>query len=424
MKLTRVLAGTLLLALVAMPVWAQGLPMSSPEDVGLSSERLERIGPFLQRHIDSELISGSVVMVARNGRVAYHEAFGELDMDADTPMAKDSIFRIYSMTKPITSLAVMMLWEEGLFLLNDPVSKYIPELGGLQMGTDGVGADGRPEFATMRSSRDMTIRDLLRHTSGLTYGIFGASTVDKMYNEQELLNSGSLAEFVNTLSKLPLRYDPGTTWNYSVSTDVLGRFVEVISGMPFDQFLEERIFLPLEMNDTAFWVPESKAHRLTTLYTPNGVDDLTLKEMETDAVARDYREPPPAPSGGGGLLSTATDYVRFCQMLLNGGELGGVRLLGTHTVEMMTRDHLGDIEMGLGAEGHGFGLGFMINADLGTMGATAHEGTFSWGGYAHTRFWVDPVDDLIGIFMIQILPSSAVDYGDKFKSLVYQSILE
>ena len=315
-KRTRLLAGTLLLALIAAPVWAQGLPMSSPENLGLSSERLERIAPFLQRHIDEELISGSVVMVARNGRVAYHEAFGELDMDADTPMTKDSIFRIYSMTKPITSLAVMMLWEEGLFLLNDPVSKYIPELGGLQVGTDGVGADGRPEFTTMRSSRDMTVRDLLRHTSGLTYGIFGASTVDKMYNEQELLNSASLTEFVDKLSRLPLRYDPGTTWNYSVSTDVLGRFVEVISGMPFDQFLEERIFLPLEMNDTAFWVPESKAHRLTTLYTPNGPDDLTLKEMETDGVARDYREPPPAPSGGGGLLSTATDYVRFCQMLL------------------------------------------------------------------------------------------------------------
>jgi len=422
-KPTRLLSGTFLLLLVAAPLWAQGLPTASPEEVGLSSERLERIAPFLQRHIDEDLIAGSVVMVARNGRVAYHEAFGGLDMDADTPMAKDSIFRIYSMTKPITSLAVMMLWEEGLFLLNDPVSKYIPELGGLRVGTDGVGADGQPEFSTMRSSRDMTVRDLLRHTSGLTYGIFGSSTVDKMYNEEELLDSESLAEFVDQLSQLPLRYDPGTTWNYSVSTDVLGRFVEVVSGMPFDQFLEERIFRPLEMNDTAFWVPESKAHRLTTLYTPNGPGDLTLKEMETDGIARDYREPPAAPSGGGGLLSTATDYVRFCQMLLNGGELGGIRLLGTHTVEMMTRDHLGDIEMGLGSAGHGFGLGFMINTDLGLVGGTAHEGTYSWGGYAHTRFWVDPVDDLIGIFMIQILPSSAVDYGEKFKSLVYQSIL-
>ena len=423
MKLTRLLVGALLPILVAVPVWAQGLPMSSPEEVGLSSVRLGRIAPFLQRHIDEDLISGSVAMVARNGRVAYHEAFGELDMDAGTPMAKDSIFRIYSMTKPITSLAVMMLWEEGLFLLNDPVSKYIPELGGLQVGTDGVGADGQPEFTTTRSGRDMTVRDLLRHTSGLTYGIFGTSTVDQMYNEQQLLSSGSLAEFVDKLSQLPLRYEPGMTWNYSVSTDVLGRLVEVISGMPFDQFLEERIFRPLEMNDTAFWVPASKAHRLTTLYTPKGPDDLTLKEMETDAVARDYRQPPPAPSGGGGLLSTASDYVRFCQMLLNGGELGGVRLLGTHTVEMMTRDHLGDIEMDLGSQGHGFGLGFMINADPGLVGGTAHEGTFSWGGYAHTRFWIDPVDDLIGIFMIQILPSTAVDYGDKFQSLVYQSIL-
>ena len=423
MKLTRLPAMTLLLALVAAPVWAQGLPMSSPEDVGLSSERLERIAPFLQRHIDQELISGSVALIARNGRIAYHEALGEQDMSADTPMQRDSIFRIYSMTKPITSVAVMMLWEEGRFLLNDPVSKYIPELGGLMVGVDGIGADGQPEFTTTRSSRDMTVRDLLRHTSGLTYGTFGASTVDQLYNEEEMLNSGSLAEFVTKLSTLPLRYDPGSTWNYSVSTDVLGRFVEVVSGMPFDQFLEERIFRPLEMNDTSFWVPESKAHRLTTLYTPKAADDLTLKPMETDAVARDYREPPPAPSGGGGLLSTATDYVRFCQMLLNDGELGGVRLLGAHTVEMMTDDHLGDIEMGLGAEGHGFGLGFMVNADLGAMGATSHEGTFSWGGYAHTRFWVDPVDDLIGIFMIQILPSSAVDYGDKFKSLVYQALL-
>ncbi len=423
MKLMRVPVIVVLLALVAAPVWAQGLPVSSPEDVGLSSERLDRIGPFLQRHIDGDLISGSVALIARNGRLAYHEALGEQDMSADTPMQLDSIFRIYSMTKPITSVAVMMLWEEGRFLLNDPVSKYIPELGGLMVGVDGIGADGQPEFTTTRSSRDMTVRDLLRHTSGLTYGIFGASTVDQMYNEQEMLNSDSLAEFVTKLSTLPLRYDPGSTWNYSVSTDVLGRFVEVVSGMPFDQFLEERIFRPLEMNDTSFWVPESKAHRLTTLYTPIAADDLTLKPMETDAVARDYREPPPAPSGGGGLLSTATDYVRFCQMLLNDGELGGVRLLGAHTVEMMTEDHLGDIEMGLGAEGHGFGLGFMVNADLGAMGATSHEGTFSWGGYAHTRFWVDPVDDLIGIFMIQILRSSSVDYGDKFKSLVYQAIL-
>ena len=423
MKLTRLLTPTLLFALIAAPVWAQGLPMTLPEDVGLSSERLHRIGLFLQRHIDQDLISGSVAMVARNGRIAYHEAFGELDMDADTPMGKDSIFRIYSMTKPITSLAVMMLWEEGLFLLNDPVSKYIPELGGLQVGTDGIGADGQPEFTSTRSSHDMTVRDLLRHTSGLSYGIFGSSTVDKIYNEQDLLNSASLTMFVEKLSKLPLRYDPGTRWNYSVSTDVLGYFVEVISGMPFDQFLEERIFRPLEMNDTAFWVPESKAHRLTTLYTPNGPDDLTLKEMEIGGVIKDYREPPTAPSGGGGLVSTTNDYVRFCQMLLNGGELGGVRLLGLHTVKMMTQDHLGGIEMGPGSMGHGFGLGFMVNADPGLVGSTAHRGTFSWGGYAHTRFWVDPVDDLIGIFMIQILPSSSVDYGDKFESLVYQAIL-
>ena len=399
-----------------------GLARVSPEQVGLSSDRLGRIEQLMRKYIDENRIAGAMALIARRGKIAYAETFGMSDTRAGKPMRDDTIHRIFSMTKPIASVAVMTLYEEGHFFLNDPVSKYIPELGNLQVGTEEEDpSTGKKKLNRSPSKRDMTVRDLLRHTSGLTYGIFGNTLVDQEYRKAGNTQKMTLAEMVAHLGRMPLLYEPGTTWHYSVSTDVLGRFVEVISGMPFDEFLQARIFDPLGMKDTGFYVPREKKHRLSGVYTPK--PDGTVQPM-TPPNGRSFTEPPINFSGGGGLVSTTADYLRFCQMLLNGGALDGVRILGRKTVELMTTDHLGKIPMGLGRTGYGFGLGFAVNPGPGKAGAIGSAGEYSWGGAAGTRFWIDPKEEMIGIFMIQIWPHRNLRYGEEFKLLAYQAIVD
>ena len=405
-------------------VWGQGLPSAAPEDVGVSSERLARIDDYVERHLDAHHFAGAVTLVARHGQVVQFKAYGMQDIESGVPMSKDSIFRIYSMTKPITSVAVMMLFEEGRFLLNDPVSKYLPEFKDLEVGVEEIDeATGEKVLTTVPAEREVSIRDLLRHTSGLTYGFWGKSAVDKMYLEKKVLSKDdTIQATVAKLGTIPLKNQPGTIWEYSVSTDVLGRFVEVVSGQPFNEFLEARIFTPLGMRDTGFFVPAEDAHRLTTVYTPNeGNTAITAQEPDK---ARDFAKKTSYFSGGGGLVSTAPDYLRFAQMLLNGGELDGVRILGPETVDLMTRNHLGDIPIWGDVGGYGFGLGFMVNPDRGNSGSILSEGSFGWGGMAHTTFWVDPQEKLIGIFLIQILPRAPMPYRELFKPVVYQAIVD
>jgi CubicO group peptidase (beta-lactamase class C family) len=399
--------------LVALPasVFCQGLPQTSPEQVGLSSERLARIGAVMQAHVDEGRIAGAVGLVARNGKVAYLQSWGMRDMGRAAQMETDAIFRIYSMTKPITSVAVMMLFEEGRFLLSDPVGRYLPELSGVEVAVPPDSASGE---RTTRRTRPITIRDLLRHTSGLSYGFFSDTYVDTLYRQAGVLyRDSTLAQMVTTLGDIPLLYEPGTRWHYSVSTDVLARLVEVVSGMPVDEFFHERILDPLGMHDTEFYVDESRRDRFARMYQHDGDGNL----MPGDSTQ--FLEKPSFLSGGGGLTSTASDYVRFAQMLLNGGELDGVRLLGRKTVELMTANHLDD---GQRVAAFGFGLGVSVRRELGADGAQGSLGEYGWGGLAGTTFWVDPEEELVGVFMVHINPNRDIDFRNQFKNLVYQAI--
>jgi len=422
-RLTRCFLPVLLVS-VALSVCAQELPTTTPEQVGLSKQGIDQIDATLQQFVDEQRVAGVVVMIARRGKVAYFEPFGMRDIEAGKPMEKDTIFRIFSMTKPITSVAVMMLHEEGRFDLDDLVSKYIPQLGGLEVGVEGKDPDtGEMTFTTVPAERDMTVRDLLRHTAGLTYGFFARSKVDEMYLKAGVMGRAkTIEDMVEELGKLPLKHQPGSVWDYSVACDVLGRFVEVISGKPFDKFLEERIFKPLGMNDTAFYVPETKKDRFAAVYTLG--KDRKIKPS-TSRSSRDFLTPPTFLSGGGGLVSTTADYYRFCQMLLNKGELNGVRLLKPETVALMTTDHLGDtpkapIGVALGMTNNGFGLGFRVTKASGHARYGA-EGTYSWGGAASTIFWIDPKNEMIGIFMVQISPSNYT-CANKFAELAYEAV--
>jgi CubicO group peptidase (beta-lactamase class C family) len=311
----------------------------SPESVGLSAERLEQVDRVIQQYIGEKRVAGASALIARNGKVGYFEAFGMRDVDNELPMEEDTIFRIYSMTKPITSTAVMMLYEEGHFFLREPVSKYIPELKGLKVGVEKTDLEkGEKTFATVPAEREITIRDLLRHTSGLTYGFFASSKVDEMYVKAKVLGDDekTITDTVKKLGTLPLKHQPGTTWEYGLSTDVLGRLVEVISGMPLDEFFQERIFKPLDMKDTSFDVPPEKKHRFAAIYS---LDKEKRIYPAKRGVSRNYLEPTTHFSGGGGLVSTQRDYLRFCQMILNKGRFGDVRILSRKSVELMASDH-------------------------------------------------------------------------------------
>ena len=402
-----------------------------PEEVGLSSDRLARIDDHLRdRYLEPGKIAGALTLVARRGQVAHCSALGHMEIEARRRLEEDAIFRIYSMTKPITSVAVMMLYERGLFQLRDPVHKYIPafrDQGVFRMGN-------YPHFLTERPTRPMRIKDLLMHTSGLTYGFMHSTNVDAAYRKAGLdgaRTQKSLQEMVETIASIPLEFSPGEAWNYSMATDVLGYLVEVVSGKPFEEFLREEIFQPLGMSDTGFFVPPEKQGRLPACYERRANKKLVLQD---DPETSTYLEMPQGPSGGGGLVSTASDYLRFCEMMRLGGELDGARLLSPKTIELMTRNHLPDdrdlTEMARGTfsetpyEGVGFGLGFSVNLGPARTGAAGSAGEYAWGGAASTIFWIDPTEELVVIFMTQLMPSRTYNFRGQLKNLVYSSILE
>ncbi len=438
-----------LIAVTSISVVAQEFRQVRPEREGFSSERLERLSQHMNARVEDGTMVGGMGLIARNGRIVYSETYGQADREASRPMTEDGIYRIYSMTKPITGLAVMMLYEEGKYFLNDPVSLYLPEMANLEValstadGNTGMVSDGTQSRAigegetslvgqTRKPARQPSIRDLLTHTAGFTYGVFGNTEVDKMYREAELLapNLG-LRQFTERLGKIPLQYEPGTRWHYSVSVDVQGALVEAVSGMGFGEFLETRIFDPLDMKDTGFFIEENKRDRVVQLYAPEGVGDQGFfaqptgpgLEVAPEGVSAGYQPGAAFESGGGGLLSTARDYLRFSQMMLNGGELDGVRLLSPKTVELITTNHLGDIRMGMNRNGSGFGLGFAVVTNPGDVGEVGSTGEYNWGGAAGTRFWIDPVENLIGIFMVQSIPHRT-RLGSEFKTLTYQALVD
>jgi len=396
-----------------------GLTRAIPEEVGLSSARLKRINKVMQGYVDENKLAGLVTVVARRGKIAHFECFGTMDIEANKPMRLDTMFRIYSMSKPITSVAVMMLYEEGHFQLDDAVSKFIPEFKDVKVFVKKSEAG----VEVTKPEREITIRDLLTHTSGLAYGLNKDTAVDEMYQEEKMLKwDETLEEKVGRLVKLPLANQPRSAWRYSMSVDVLGYLVEEVSGKRLDVFLEERIFRPLGMGDTGFYVPEEKMGRFAELYGREEDGDL---EHNDTLYWGDFSKLPRFLSGGGGLVSTASDYIRFCQMLLNGGELDGVRLLGRKTVEFMTTNHLPDelIRQRTLTKGYGFGLGFAVLMDVAQSGSLGSAGEYKWGGAASTGFWIDPEEELIGILMTQFMPYTG-RFTQEFKVLTYQAIVD
>ena len=411
---------TIVILLTGTTSFAQGLPSAkNPEEVGLSSERLNKIGPVIEAEIAQGNIPGAVVLVARKGRVAYIKSFGKTSDVSGMPMKNDSIFRLYSMTKPITSVGIMMLNEEGKLLLNDPVSKYIPELGKLKVCVEKTDPETKNVFCELvPSARDITIQDLLRHTSGLVYGIFGNGPVHKLYRASDASSKdASLKESMTTLSKLPLAFQPGTAWEYGVSVDVLGRVIEVVSGMPLDRFIAERITGPLGMKDTAFFVEKSKLNRFSE---GNKHPQTGLRGMY------DVTAQPKVLSGGAGLVSTAMDYARFAQMLLNGGKLDGVRLLSPKTVKFMTSDAKGDIpsRSAFLPAGYTFGLGFGIRVEDGISYRIGSKGDYYWPGIAGSSWSADPKEDLIFVVMLEDLKyGPGGRYTTLLRTMVYQALI-
>lgn len=395
-----------------------GIPTVAPEEVGLSAVRLRRIGDAMRRYVDEGKLAGIVTMVCRQGKVAHFQCFGTRDQEV--PMQRDAIFRIYSMTKPITTVAAMMLYEEGLFQLDDPVADYIPELNDVKVF---AGAGVPPADL----ARPISIRHLMTHTSGLTYGFLGASPVSAMYNQAKILRPDhSTKQMVQTLATLPLANQPGEAWRYSVSTDVLGHFVEVVSGMSLDAFFKTRIFEPLGMVDTGFWVREGQGHRFATNYGP--AQDGGIRVIDDPATSK-FSSPQKFFSGGGGLVSTAADYCRFCHLLLDGGAFGSARLLGHKTVELMAMNHLSDdiMPISLGPSelpGEGFGLGGAVLLDVPASNSPGSVGTFRWGGAATTAFWVDYREELVGVLLTQFMPANHYRIRSEFKTLVYQALVE
>jgi CubicO group peptidase (beta-lactamase class C family) len=409
------------LALATTLTQAAPLPQATPDEVGLSTERLSRIDAAMQKAVESGELPGAVVLIARDGQLVYAKSFGWQNREKKIPMRTDSIFRLYSMTKPVVSVAAMMLVEEGKLGLQEPISKYIPEFKDMKVGVESKDAAGKTVLTLVDAKRQITVQDLLRHTSGLTYGVLGAPTaVKQLYKDAEIFSQKwVLADFCRALAKLPLAFQPGTTWEYSHSTDVLGRVVEVASGKTLDVFLAERIFLPLKMVDTGFQVPPAKQDRIAQPMP----DVYTGKTPELI----DFSQPQTFFAGGHGLVSTAGDYLRFAQMLANGGELDGVRLLGPRIVQYMASDHLNpQIDKGstfLPGPGYGFGLGFATRMERGQSEWPGSPGDFYWAGYAGTYFWIDPEEELVPVLMTQE-PLRRQYYRVQLRDLVYQAIVK
>jgi CubicO group peptidase (beta-lactamase class C family) len=406
--------------LLASSLLAATLPKSSPEAVGLSAERLQRVQAVLQGYIDRGEIAGAVSLVARHGRIVYFESQGVMDLETHKPMRPDTIFRLASMTKPITSLAVMMLHEEGRFLLDDPVSKFLPEFKSVRVAVANA-PNERNEggYRLVPVDREITIRHLLTHTAGLASGSGGPTLVASKALAVLRKPEMPLAEYITHLAELPLNFQPGTAWEYGPATDVLGRLVEVVSGQPLDQFFRQRIFDKLAMNDTWFYLPEDRLPRLVTAYTKKG--DKLEKLIAPNNESRNGR----FFSGAGGLAGTAEDYFRLCQMFLNGGQLDGTRLVSRKTVEMMTANQIDHIPLWQDRyRGYGFGLGFRVRELLGESQTLGSAGEYGWGGAYGTYFWIDPKEQMIGIMMIQLNPYEHLNIRPEFQNAVTQAIVD
>ena len=397
-----------------------------PTAAGFCPRKLAKLNDHLrERYLAPQKIAGCSIRIVRNGVTACDASLGMMDLERQKGMQDDTIFRIYSMSKPITSVALMMLFEEGRFQLTDPVYKFIPSWRQHQVWVEGEGES----MVTRPLTAPMTIQHLLCHTSGLTYGGFLPGLelpVDPAYAAAGISRAGTdtLAQFVEKLAKVPLLYEPGSRWSYSLATDVCGHLIEVISGQPLEEFLIERLFKPLKMPDTRFSVPDDKLERFAACY--ERAPDKTLRLQDDPATSR-FRQPPVAPSGAGGLVGTMSDYANFCEMLVNRGAFRGQQLIGRPILELMTRNHLGGAslaQMAVGGfsetsnEGVGFGLGFASTVDAAASG-TVGEGDFYWGGLASTLFWVDPTENLYAIFMTQLIPSSTFNFRGQIKNLVY-----
>ena len=405
------------------------MELVKPEDVGLSTAGLRRIDEHLsRRYVEPGKIAGALTLVARRGRVALLSPLGYRDRERKLPTHVDTLFRIHSMTKPITAVAAMMLFERGALQLADPVHRWLPEFENLRVYQYG----SHPSFATERARRPMTVRDLLTHQSGLSYQIMDRTGLDAAYRKLGIGNGkGTLADMMQTLATLPLEFSPGDAWSYSVASDVVAHIVELVSGKRFDVFIREEILEPLGMVDTDFTVPETKRERFAACYARNAKKELVLFD---DPMQSAHCRPMTFFGGGSGLVSTASDYLRFAEMLRRGGELDGVRLLGPRTVRFMTQNHLpGGKDLAAFArgsfsetpyEGIGFGLGVSVTIDPVRAQVPSSAGEYGWGGMASTAFWVDPAEELVVIFMTQLLPSTIYGFRTQLKQLVYSAIVD
>jgi CubicO group peptidase (beta-lactamase class C family) len=428
--------------LAVRTLFADGLPQGDPSQAGFSKERLDKIAATIKRSIDAKQVAGASAVVAKDGKIVYRGNVGLRDVEGNLPIGDDTIFRIASMTKPITSVAAMMLVAEGKLSLDDPLEKFVPEFGKARViitaAANGKSAD--EQFEPVR--RPITIRHLLTHTSGITYGFFGREPVAEHYRQAEVSDGlietpGTMADNVKRLARVPVLFHPGDKWEYGLNTDVLGRVVEIASGQSLDRFFEERIFRPLAMSDTHFQLPKEKRSRLAALYTSK--EDRTIRRVGKDPIklgplvysaTLPLHEPYQYFSGGAGLVSTADDYVRFCQMLLNGGQLDGKRLLKPETVKQMTTNQIGDLQPWIGSHGLQFGYGFGIVAESAkqasaasaTVKEPATPGTYSWGGIFGTYFFVDPKEKLVCVLMMQVHPNEHVTLRQDFQRLVYEAL--
>ncbi len=403
------------------------LPEAKPESVGFSSERLKRLDAGMKAVVDNKQLAGIATVVARRGQVVQQLTYGHADIAADKPMQMDSIVRIYSMTKPITGAALMMLYEEGKWRPSDPIWRHIPEFKDLKVYA-GDGADGQPRFVA--PTHAPTMGELMSHTAGFTYGVFGNTPVDKLYQQVSPLSAASLQDFIERMAKLPLLYQPGEAWEYSVGVDIQGYLVEKLSGKPFPEFLRERIFEPLGMKDTAFHVPKNKMSRLATIYNWSAAG---LQPMPHDV---NVNQTPRLPSGGGGLYSTAADYLRFAQMLANAGELDGKRLLAPSTVALMTANHVPDVvknhngKFGIGIyrmrPGFGFGYDVAVYEEPLRVGSATGKGTYLWDGLAGTWFWIDPTNEVVFLGMIQRRggPPGVANIEEMSRQLTFQALVD
>jgi CubicO group peptidase (beta-lactamase class C family) len=412
----------LVLPLLVLPITTFALSPASPEEVGLSKERLARIAPVLSRQIEAKSFPGAVAIVVRKGRIAYFETVGQLDPATGTSMSKDAIFRLYSMTKPFTSVAAMMLVEEGRLRLPDPIGMYLPQLAKLEVAVRTTDASGKPAYTTVAAERPVTVYDLMRHTSGIVYGAFTPNAhIKELYTKANVAWAGvTPQEQIEAFSKVPLAHQPGTAWEYSMSTDVVGRIIESVTGMPLGRFLEERVFRPVRMPDTTFHVPADKTRRIAQAFATDRASGNPIR-------LHDVTVAPKNDAGGAGAAGTAIDYARFLQMLANGGEIDGQRLLSRTIVRHMTSDHLGDIKPAhqLLAPGYGFGLGFAVRRADGLNGAPGSAGEYTWGGAGGTSFWVDPKEQLVAVLMTQAQPGPwQREFKELFRQLVYQSIVD